>query len=422
MVKIEFLGIDDIERFYERRARREFTKYFDETDYSDWKNSKPKYRRVDVSLENIRSAENTLLFHGYFDPVFPVLNYTTEDINNGSKIILQKGISSEERRELIEEEDEWANNIIKIALLEAQAGELSRAGDLALQHLAVIKGPDVLIENGEDIERRIDFVEVCEDLGHVLTERYAIFDDCKQNEDDWWTSKKPQPDVVYEWSRREEKVIPINKEIWDIAHAEVFRLLNRDFFRSNKKGITRNPLFRWDQYRGKKNTYRRYLTRAVYFGILDMLEREAYYKNPSQSLMKERTDRRKGISQADAHGLAMAINPLLEWNNLKSLQMLEDFSHYLLKEDIRKVNPYGIWRKNKFPIEKKLHEIKPNKAAQILNSSMPVRWIRRMIKDWSEWVYKRDAMFVDQVNIERPGRINKNDPRNIVNIETAWAR
>ena len=64
MVKIEFLGAEDVERHYERISREGFIYYRDETDYSDWENAEPKYTKIDVTIEKINKAREALIIFG----------------------------------------------------------------------------------------------------------------------------------------------------------------------------------------------------------------------------------------------------------------------------------------------------------------------------------------------------------------------
>ena len=203
MVEVQFMTLDEITEFREGAARGAGYVYCrDETDYKFGSDEPviPKHTRIDLTPAIIRMAQNTFINYGS-------LNYSTNDINDGKKIILQQDMTEIERFDRIYRQENWASEILNIDFAKALSGEMSPEGDMALQQLAFTEERGLLDTHGREIAKRIDFKIIHEKLQHHYLNRYMA--DYKEDS---------------------------KSEIWDMQKADAYRALKSDF----------KPLLKWN--------------------------------------------------------------------------------------------------------------------------------------------------------------------------------
>ena len=342
MVEVQFMTLDEITEFRERAARGAgYVYYRDETDYKFGSDEPiiPKHTRIDLTPAIIRMAQNTFINYGS-------LNYSTNDINDGKKIILQQDMTEIERFDRIYRQENWASEILNIALAKAQAGEMSPEGDIALQQLAFTEGRSLLDTHGREIEKRINFKIIHDNLQHHYLNRYMA--DFKEDS---------------------------KSEIWDMQKADAYRALKSNF----------KPLLMWKPY-GRAN-YRTYLTRAVLYAIRSQIELDAKLDSPSATARRKWGY--KGIAYSDIKGrdykgVLMSLDGSLDWRYRDTWQKAEALKEYI--------------------VEKKLNDINPEVVSNILGGYVNQKDLKRILRAWSVWIYPPGAKYLFQLPPPKMGK------------------
>ena len=356
-VKPVWIGTaEDIERFHERISREGFIYYRDETDYKFGSDEPviPKHTIIDVTIEKINKAREALVIFG----LAPDQNGIDQALES-RRYLFQIDYTEEETDKRLIDNKISPRAIIEQGKLEAEAGDNTLPGGLALQTLALQKGRGVLTMNGTEVEAHVNYhylykrfliPSINGEMSHLFNQRYVVLE---KN-----YPKQRYENIEMKFNSR-GKLEYYNIEIMDMLRADVYRFLMSRF----------KPILTWGKKPGKLSTF---LNDALYYGIKQMYFDDTSITLPvkyinegeNQTYLTPREFVEVGITTrkvpygymvlptTKAFEFAMAIGGSTDQQSVNNLIL------YLLQEDVvRDINTRykkALWKKPKFYTEKKI--------------------------------------------------------------------